>query len=147
MLCACGCGEMAPIASKTDASTNRVKGRPMRFVSGHNRRLPLTEEEQRQRKNLKQRESYYRHLKRRRDSMRRRWHARKAGFDSTSAEYLDILADDPCSYCGGAAGEIDHIDATAGGGLGSWDNLTAACRSCNASKHSKPLLAYLGAIR
>lgn len=38
-LCECGCGEPAPIASKTDSSTNRVEGQPMRFVTGHNTRV------------------------------------------------------------------------------------------------------------
>lgn len=37
-LCQCGCGGRAPIATKTDSSTGRVKGRPMRFISGHNGR-------------------------------------------------------------------------------------------------------------
>lgn len=34
-LCECGCGNPAPIAKKTDKSTNRIKGHPMRFVVGH----------------------------------------------------------------------------------------------------------------
>jgi hypothetical protein len=37
-LCECGCGELAPIAPKTDARHGAVKGRPRRFVSGHNSR-------------------------------------------------------------------------------------------------------------
>jgi hypothetical protein len=42
-LCECGCGQPAPIASKNDRSTNRVKGQPMRFVVGHaSRRYPET---------------------------------------------------------------------------------------------------------
>jgi 5-methylcytosine-specific restriction endonuclease McrA len=40
MKCACGCGEDAPIADRTDRKRNRVKGEPLRFVHGHNRRLP-----------------------------------------------------------------------------------------------------------
>jgi 5-methylcytosine-specific restriction endonuclease McrA len=40
MRCACGCGEDAPIADRTDRKRNRVKGEPLRFVHGHNRRLP-----------------------------------------------------------------------------------------------------------
>lgn len=34
--CHCGCGEKAPVATKTCRGTNRVKGQPMRYVSGHN---------------------------------------------------------------------------------------------------------------
>ena len=36
-LCECGCGKPSPIAKKTDSSTGRIKGQPMRFLSGHNR--------------------------------------------------------------------------------------------------------------
>lgn len=35
MLCECGCGKLTKIATKNDISTNRVKGRPMRFIRGH----------------------------------------------------------------------------------------------------------------
>lgn len=35
-LCACGCGEQAPIAKKTKRSIGLVKGSPCRFVMGHN---------------------------------------------------------------------------------------------------------------
>jgi hypothetical protein len=35
-LCECGCGQTAPIATKTDASNGRVKGQSMRFCVGHN---------------------------------------------------------------------------------------------------------------
>lgn len=37
--CHCGCGGLAPLATKTDRSTNRIKGQPMRFISGHNGRV------------------------------------------------------------------------------------------------------------
>ena len=40
MKCECGCGEDVPIANRTDRKRNRVKGQSMRFVHGHNRRLP-----------------------------------------------------------------------------------------------------------
>lgn len=37
-LCECGCGRVAPIAAKTDARDGAIKGQPLRFISGHNRR-------------------------------------------------------------------------------------------------------------
>lgn len=37
-LCECGCGEPAPIARMTNAALGYVKGRPMRFVNGHQNR-------------------------------------------------------------------------------------------------------------
>lgn len=58
-------------------------------------------------------------------------------------DYEAILREDPCAYCGATAGEIDHIDPLSLGGSPEWDNLGAACRSCNASKHATPLLKYL----
>jgi hypothetical protein len=38
-MCHCDCGGFAPIATKTDASTERIKGRPVRYISGHNARV------------------------------------------------------------------------------------------------------------
>jgi hypothetical protein len=35
-LCQCGCGQPAPIATRTVRSRGRVKGQPMRFIRGHN---------------------------------------------------------------------------------------------------------------
>ena len=37
-LCECGCGQTAPIATKTKAYQGHVRGQPMRFVHGHNAR-------------------------------------------------------------------------------------------------------------
>ena len=38
-LCACGCGRPTRIATKNDASTNRVIGRPMKFILGHSAKV------------------------------------------------------------------------------------------------------------
>ena len=38
-LCACGCNQPTSLATKTDSSTNRIKGQPMKFISGHNTKL------------------------------------------------------------------------------------------------------------
>lgn len=37
-LCACGCGQPTPNASKTLTARGWIKGQPLRFVNGHNRR-------------------------------------------------------------------------------------------------------------
>lgn len=37
-LCECGCGQPAPIAKFSDATKGLVRGQPMRFIQGHNRR-------------------------------------------------------------------------------------------------------------
>lgn len=36
-LCACGCGEPAPIAGRNNPRFGHVKGLPTRFISGHNK--------------------------------------------------------------------------------------------------------------
>ena len=45
-----------------------------------------------------------------------------------------------CQYCG-ARGELtfDHVVPRASGGVTSWQNVVAACSSCNLRKGSKPL--------
>ena len=57
------------------------------------------------------------------------------------APYLRL---DPCSYCSGVGGEIDHIVPIASGGGDGWNNLTGACRHCNAAKSDMPMLMWLG---
>lgn len=34
-LCECGCGAPVPIAKRTDARREHIKGKPMRFIAGH----------------------------------------------------------------------------------------------------------------
>ncbi|MQY41528.1 HNH endonuclease [Epibacterium sp. SM1969] len=45
-----------------------------------------------------------------------------------------------CQYCG-AKGDLtfDHVVPRAAGGVTSWENVVAACSSCNLKKGSKPL--------
>jgi 5-methylcytosine-specific restriction endonuclease McrA len=45
-----------------------------------------------------------------------------------------------CQYCG-ARGDLtfDHVVPRAAGGITSWENVVAACSSCNLKKGSKPL--------
>lgn len=86
------------------------------------------------------------------DKMRAKWTdergRRRAGRDNpTALAYVQILRRDPCSYCGQAGGEVEHMDAIARGGTHAWDNLTSACRSCNARKGTRSLLHFLLAER
>lgn len=66
--------------------------------------------------------------------------------DADHRDYVAILRADPCSYCGGPCEEIDHIAAVKAGGGNTWDNLTAACLSCNRAKATKPLLRALAGL-
>ena len=34
-MCACGCGEMAPVSTRTDRRYGAIKGQPRRYVYGH----------------------------------------------------------------------------------------------------------------
>lgn len=57
--------------------------------------------------------------------------------------YLQVLAGDPCCYCGAPSEHKDHIHPVKLGGGETWDNFTAACGSCNIRKGAQPLLGYL----
>ena len=57
------------------------------------------------------------------------------------------LRRDPCAYCGGRGGDVDHITAQAHGGPDNWHNLTGACRRCNSAKGRERLLHLLVAQR
>ncbi len=39
-----------------------------------------------------------------------------------------------CQYCGAPADTIDHVLAKSRGGTHTWDNVVAACRTCNSRK-------------
>ena len=59
------------------------------------------------------------------------------------AEWRRTLQSDPCSYCGEAGGQADHIVARRRGGGKGWLNLTGACRRCNRAKGQRGLLAFI----
>lgn len=42
-----------------------------------------------------------------------------------------------CQYCGGRAENVDHVVPRSRGGRHTWDNVVAACRSCNSRKENK----------
>lgn len=50
---------------------------------------------------------------------------------------------DPCAYCGGPGGTIDHIVPRVAGGAPTAWNLTGACAACGVLKGRWPLLAFL----
>jgi 5-methylcytosine-specific restriction endonuclease McrA len=70
--------------------------------------------------------------------------ARRTGvierMSADDAAYIAVLLRDPCSYCGIAGSQIDHIDAT---GPSTWQNFTSACTSCNTAKQQLPLLRFV----
>ena len=42
-----------------------------------------------------------------------------------------------CAYCGGLADSIDHVHPRSRGGEHIWENVTAACRTCNLHKRDR----------
>src|SRR3954466_3322641 len=41
MFCECGCGQKTPLARQSDTNRGWVRGKPIRFVNGHNKRLAI----------------------------------------------------------------------------------------------------------
>lgn len=52
-----------------------------------------------------------------------------------------------CQYCGGAAESIDHVVPRSKGGEHAWENVVAACRSCNVRKGDRLLAATSMVLR
>jgi len=42
-----------------------------------------------------------------------------------------------CAYCGGHANTIDHVKPVSKGGLSTWTNTIAACKTCNVRKRDR----------
>lgn len=74
-----------------------------------------------------------------------RWLRRRFNTFWTQAhhDYRGMLRREPCSYCGGRGGYIDHIVPRARGGGFFWDNFTPACLKCNSYKGDTAMLMYL----
>ena len=58
-------------------------------------------------------------------------------------QMTEIFGGVACTYCGGQAQTLDHIEPRCLGGADETMNLTPACRSCNSSKGSKRLGEWL----
>ena len=67
------------------------------------------------------------------------------GLSSCQIEDIKEMNAYLCSYCGRRATrlEMDHVVSLNSGGSHDVDNVTPACRSCNASKSDSPLLVFL----
>lgn len=63
--------------------------------------------------------------------------------DADLGAYYSAVRRDPCSYCGGTGGEVDHIVARSNGGPNEWQNYAAICRACNMAKWTYTLLGAL----
>ena len=59
-------------------------------------------------------------------------------------EYVrSIRFDEPCAYCRGKGGSIDHIVPTSRGGEFFWQNYASACKECNSRKSDAPMMLFI----
>lgn len=65
------------------------------------------------------------------------------GGNTALESYIEVLLNDPCSYCGEPSETIDHIVPLSKGGKHEITNITGACKSCNSAKHNKDLFIFL----
>lgn len=66
-----------------------------------------------------------------------------ARYTPEAKEYVRLILNEPCSYCGSPGKAIDHIVPVSKGGDGDWTNLASACTPCNSSKRDRSLLEFL----
>jgi 5-methylcytosine-specific restriction endonuclease McrA len=94
----------------------------------------------------KRRASEARHRERHPEMMRGKWtryRAIRRGGDDVDLELVKMLRADPCTYCGGPGGTLDHVTPVSAGGTNVADNLVGACQPCNSRKSNTPLLQAL----
>ena len=63
----------------------------------------------------------------------------------TGDEWMECLEyfGNACAYCGSTSNITrDHIEPVSKGGFNLISNIVPACRSCNSSKHNKPLIKW-----
>ena len=69
--------------------------------------------------------------------------SRRARVQGASAQWREIIRNDPCALCGGRGGTIDHIVPRSRGGRAECENIAGTCRRCNSKKGSTSLLMFL----
>lgn len=76
---------------------------------------------------------------------KRRTKKAKAKGAHTTEQWLNLLASyhGKCVYCGAKATAREHIVPLDGGGTNDIENIAPACKPCNSSKGTKPLLVWL----
>lgn len=66
---------------------------------------------------------------------------------SWTSQYIAAMRLDPCPYCGGPGGTIDHVRPKRRGGQNVWHNYSGACASCNHRKGHRKLLFFVGGFK
>lgn len=129
---------------------NRDRARARRIADreGVNREMARYMRGWRARNPEKRRAAHAEYRERNRAVFRRYWSERKQRRRTCQdrdahRSYAEVVAGDPCAYCGGVTEQIDHIVPLARGGEDEWTNLAGACTSCNSRKWATPLLLFL----
>lgn len=79
-----------------------------------------------------------------RDYFRAQARRRRVSKRSETHRYVnEVLRRDPCAYCGGEGGSVDHVVPVMLGGVNDESNLTGCCERCNTEKSSRTLLMFL----
>jgi 5-methylcytosine-specific restriction endonuclease McrA len=75
---------------------------------------------------------------------------RKTPKSEATKAFMAILRADVCAFCKAApdvnskgVSDRDHITPLSLGGLDNWENMTAACASCNRGRRDLPVLQFL----
>ena len=145
------CKDCAREALRRSRAAHPERDRPNRQRAYKNQ---MSNPETAEKKRARERAYYAKHREKRREHSRRMYAQNKAAYKDRARqrqmeappldrEYAAILERDPCSYCGGPGGTIDHIVPISSGGDGEASNLTAACDLCNKSKQANSLLRFL----
>ena len=58
-------------------------------------------------------------------------------------QWLKALKKDPCCYCGGKGGSIEHIVPRTVLKGTHWENKSGACQKCNSKKSNQKLIWFL----
>ncbi len=66
-----------------------------------------------------------------------------APFEDEALAYCQIIALDPCVYCGELSETVDHIEPVSRSRNSDWSNLAPACKLCNSCKSAKALIWFL----
>lgn len=104
----------------------------------------MAPEQRKERERERNRELKRKYPERRRQSTLWDFLSKRGGRPTTEEkEYVKLMLNDPCSYCGAPMQEIDHIVPYSRGGTARADNLAPACRRCNRTKSDRPLLHFL----
>ena len=73
----------------------------------------------------------------------RQWASYFRGAGGSGVRMAAIMRRDPCAYCGGDGGTVDHIHPMSLGGLNWWWNMTGSCDRCNQRKGRRMLLQFM----